>query len=51
MSTNNIDYQHSIPQSFQSKLIQMAMGLFGMKKKMEKKNDNKRFYKKTGKDP
>jgi acetyl esterase/lipase len=33
---NNIDYQHSIPQSFQSKLIQTAMGLFGMKKKTER---------------
>jgi len=34
---NNIDYQHSISQSFQSKLIQTAMGLFGMKKRTERK--------------
>ena len=48
---NNIDYQHSISQSFQSKLIQTAMGLFGMKKKMERKMITNGFAKEPSKIP
>ena len=48
---NNIDYQHSIPQSFQSKLIQTAMGLFGMKKKTERKMITNGFAKEPAKIP
>lgn len=48
---NNIDYQHSIPQSFQSKLIQIAMDLFGMKKKMERKMMANGFAKEPAKIP
>jgi acetyl esterase/lipase len=48
---NNIDYQHSISQSFQSKLIQTAMGLFGMKKKMERKMITNGFAKEPAKIP
>jgi acetyl esterase/lipase len=46
---NNIDYQHIISQSFQSKLIQTAMGLFGMKKKMERKMITNDFAKEPAK--
>jgi acetyl esterase/lipase len=48
---NNIYYQHSISQSFQSKLIQTAMGLFGMKKKMERKMITNGFAKEPAKIP
>ncbi len=48
---NNIDYKHSISQSFQSKLIQTAMGLFGMKKKMERKMITNGFAKEPAKIP
>jgi acetyl esterase/lipase len=48
---NNIDYQHSISQSFQSKLIQVAMGLFGMKHKTEIKMITNGFAKKPSKIP
>jgi len=34
---SNIDYKHNISQSFQSKLIQTAMRLSGMKKRTERK--------------
>ena len=34
---NGIDYKHPVSQSFQSKLLHTAMGLFGMKKKTETK--------------
>lgn len=34
---NSIDYKHSVSQSFQSKLIQMAMVVFGIKKQLERK--------------
>jgi len=33
----NIDYQHSTPPSFESRIIQTSLGLFGMKRKSEKK--------------
>jgi acetyl esterase/lipase len=33
---NNIDYQHNIPPSTESKLIQSVMGLIGIKKRIEK---------------
>lgn len=33
----NIYYKHNMPPSFESKLIQSFMGMFGMKKKIEKK--------------
>jgi acetyl esterase/lipase len=45
------DYQHSISQSFQSKLIQTAMGLFGVKKKMERKMLTNGFSKEPAKIP
>jgi acetyl esterase/lipase len=48
---NNIDYQHSISQSFQSRLIQAAMGLFGMKKKTERKMITNGFAKEPAKIP
>ena len=48
---NNIDYKHSIPQSFQSKLIQTAMGLYGMKKKTERKMITNGFAKEPAKIP
>ena len=48
---NNIDYKHSISQSFQSKLIQTAMGLFGMKKKTERKMITNGFAKEPAKIP
>ncbi len=48
---NNIDYQHSISPSFQSRLIQTAMGLFGMKKKMERKMITDDFVKEPAKIP
>jgi len=48
---NSIDYKHSIPQSFQSKLIQLAMDLFGMKKKMERKMMANGFAKEPAKIP
>lgn len=48
---NNIDYKHSISQSFQSRLIQTAMGLFGMKKKMERKMITNGFAKEPAKIP
>ena len=42
---NNIDYQHKSPPSFLSKLKQSIMGLFGMKKKMERKMITNSFEK------
>jgi acetyl esterase/lipase len=48
---NNIDYQHSTPESFQSRLIQMAMGLFGMKHKTERKMISNGFAKEPAKIP
>jgi acetyl esterase/lipase len=42
---SNIDYQHNIAPSFQSKLIQFAVGLFGMKQRMEKKMITNSFVK------
>lgn len=46
---NTIDYQHKIPQSFQSKLIQTTMGLVGMKKKTERKMMTNGFAKQPAK--
>ena len=48
---NNIDYKHGIPQSFQSRLIQMAMGLFGMKQKTERIMIKNGFAKEPAKIP
>ena len=48
---NNIDYQHTISPSFQSKLIQTAMGLFGLKKKIERKMIKNGFAKEPAKIP
>jgi acetyl esterase/lipase len=48
---NSIDYKHSIPESFQSRLIQMAMGLFGIKKKTERKMITNGFSKEPAKIP
>ena len=48
---NNIDYQHSISQSYQSRLIQTAMGLFGMKKKIERKMITNGFAKEPAEIP
>jgi acetyl esterase/lipase len=48
---NNIDYQHNTPPSFESKLLQYIMGLFGMKKKMEKKMITNSFVKEPAKPP
>jgi acetyl esterase/lipase len=48
---NNIDYQHNTPPSFEFKLIQTTMGLFGMKKKMEKKMITNNFVKDPAKPP
>ncbi len=48
---NNIDYQHSISQSFQSKLMQIAMVLFGMKKRTERKMITNGFSKEPAKIP
>jgi acetyl esterase/lipase len=48
---NNIDYQHTISPSFQSKLIQTAMGLFGLKKKIERKMIKNSFAKEPAKIP
>jgi len=48
---NNIDYKHGIPQSFQSRLIQMAMGLFGMKHKTERKMISNGFVKEPAEIP
>ena len=48
---NNIDYQHSIPASFQSRLVQMAMGLFGMKQKTERIMIKNGFAKEPAKIP
>ena len=48
---NSIDYQHNTPLSFKSKLIQSIMGLFGMKKKMEKKMITNSFVKEPVKPP
>jgi acetyl esterase/lipase len=41
----NIDYKHNIPPSFESKLIQTFMDMFGMKKKVEKKMITNGFVK------
>ena len=51
MNINNIEYQHNIPPSFQSRLIQTAMGLFGMKKKTERKMITNGFAKEPAKIP
>ena len=48
---NNIDYQHSISQSFQSRLIQTALRLFGMKKRAERKMLTNGFAKEPAKIP
>ena len=48
---NNIDYQHGISESFQSKLIQIAMGLFGMKHITERKMITNGFAKEPAKIP
>ena len=48
---NNIDYLHSAPPSFKSKLIQATLGLFGLKKKMEKKMITNGFAKDPAKLP
>jgi acetyl esterase/lipase len=48
---NNIDYQHSIPESFQSRLIHIAMGLFGMKHKTERRMISNGFAKEPAKIP
>jgi acetyl esterase/lipase len=48
---NNIDYEHNIPLSFEAKLIQAIMSLFGMKKKMEKKMIASSFAKNPAKIP
>jgi acetyl esterase/lipase len=48
---NNIDYQHSIPESFQSRLIQIAMSLFGMKQKTERKMISNGFAREPAKIP
>jgi acetyl esterase/lipase len=48
---NNIDYQHSISESFQSRLIQIAMVLFGMKHKTERKIITNCFAKEPAKIP
>ncbi len=47
----NIDYQHKISQSFQSKLIQTALGMFGMKMKTERKMMTNGFAKEPAKIP
>jgi len=47
----NIDYQHNAPPSLESRLIQTAMGLFGMKKKTEKKMITNNFAKAPAKLP
>jgi len=46
-----IEYQHNIPASFQAKLIQLAMGLFAMKKATEKKMISNGFKKEPAKVP
>jgi acetyl esterase/lipase len=51
LKVNGIDYQHSISQSFQSKLIQTALGMFGMKKKTERKMMTNGFTKEPAKIP
>jgi acetyl esterase/lipase len=51
MNTNNIEYQHNMPPSFQSRLIQTAMGLIGIKKNMEKKMITSGFAKEPAKIP
>jgi len=48
---NGIDYQHKIPQSVQSKCIQTALGMFGMKKKTEIKMMTNGFAKEPAKIP
>ena len=48
---NNIDYQYNTPPSFESKLIQSIMGLFGIKKRMEKKMITNSFAKEPVKPP
>jgi acetyl esterase/lipase len=45
------DYKHSNSQSFQSKLIQTAMGLFGVKRKTERKMLTNGFLKEPAKIP
>jgi len=47
----NIDYRHDPPPSFQSKLIQSAFGVFGMKKTMEMKMITDNFVKDPAKLP
>lgn len=34
---NSIDYKHNLPPSFEARLIQSILGLFGMRKKLEKR--------------
>lgn len=48
---SNIEYQHNIPPGFQSKLIQTAMGLFGIKMKIEKRMISNGFAKEPAKIP
>ena len=51
INMTNIDYQHNAPPSLESRLIQTAMGLFGMKKKTEKKMITNNFAKAPAKLP
>lgn len=48
---NNIDYQHNVPPSPESKLIQFILGLIGMKKRMEKRMITNTFEKNPAKIP
>jgi len=48
---NNIYYQHGIPEIFQSRLIKIAMSLFGMKHKTERKMISNGFAKQPAKIP
>jgi len=48
---NNIDYLHNTPPCFESKLIQSAMSLIGMKKKMERKMIANNFDRDPAKPP
>ena len=45
----NIDYQHNIAPSLESKLIQSSMGLLGLKKSLEKKMITNSFVKEPAK--
>ncbi len=47
----NIDYRHNVPPSFKAKLIVSAMGLIGIKKRMEQKMISNDFEKKPAEPP